>query len=196
VRLDDAFLYLVLDLDAVKPDHAADACEQAIAGGVDIFQLRSADDSRRDAIAAVAEVCRRDDALLVLANEAQLASELGAEGVHLDDVEGAVSQARLAVGDDGIVGVSSRGLDEARLAVAVGADYLVHRAGLQCRADFAGIGAGAAIPLFAGGIGGLEEARSMVELGLYRLCIDGAVLDLEGDLAGQTGEYSALLGRC
>ena len=196
MKIEDAFLYLVLDLDTLSLESVPDMCKDAVAAGVDAVQLRGVDATRRDTVEAVAAVCRQEEALLILANDAELAGELGLDGVHLDDAEGALGVARLSIGEEGLVGVTTRSLDKARLAVAVGADYLVHEVGLQCRADFAGIGPAAGIPLFAGGIGGLAEARSMVELGLYRLCINGAVLELDGDLTSQVGEFSLLLGRC
>jgi len=195
VRLEDAFLCLVLDVAAVPADGVPDLCAAAIAGGADMLRLRGAAAAGREAVARAVTVCRRDDALLVIGGDAALAREVGADGLHLDAADAAIAEARSLLGEGGMVGLSSRTRDEARLAVAVGADYLVHEAGVRCRSDFADLGARAGIPLFAGGIAGVEEAGRMVEAGLLRLCLDAGRLDPAGDLTRQVAAYSRLLGR-
>ena len=55
---------------------------------------------------------------------AELAAEVGADGVHVGQQDMSPRQARAILGPDGIVGVSAHTVEEARAAQAEGADYL------------------------------------------------------------------------
>src|SRR5512139_3644986 len=98
----------------------------AIAGGARVVQVRI-----KDAPAgAVLEAARRIVALsawraLVIVNDrADLALLAGADGVHLGDEDLPVAEARRLLGPDLLVGRTTRTLDEARAAVAAGADHV------------------------------------------------------------------------
>jgi len=67
VRLEDAFLYLILDVSGLSPREAADVCGNAIAGGADVIQVVS---GKKKAVAEtvveqMVDMCRRDDALVI-----------------------------------------------------------------------------------------------------------------------------------
>jgi len=98
----------------------------AIAGGARVVQVRI-----KDAPAgAVLEVARRVVALargraLVLVNDrADLALLAGADGVHVGDEDLPPAEARRLVGPELLVGRTCRTLDEARAAIAEGADHV------------------------------------------------------------------------
>lgn len=98
----------------------------AIAGGARVVQVRV-----KDAPAgAVLEVARRVVALaagraLVIVNDrADLALLSGADGVHLGDEDLPVAEARRLLGPDLLVGRTTRTLEEARAALAEGADHV------------------------------------------------------------------------
>lgn len=98
----------------------------AIAGGARVVQVRV-----KDAPAgAVLEVARRVVALaagraLVIVNDrADLALLSGADGVHLGDEDLPVAEARRLLGPDLLVGSTTRTLEEARAALAEGADHV------------------------------------------------------------------------
>ena len=61
-------------------------------------------------------------AMVLLNGEAELALEVGADGVHLPQGR-SVAQAREALGTDALIGVSAHSLEEALAAEAAGADY-------------------------------------------------------------------------
>jgi thiamine-phosphate pyrophosphorylase len=100
--------------------------EAAIAGGARTVQVRLKGASAGE----VLEVARRVVALarghaLVLVNDrADLALLSGADGVHVGDEDLPVAEARRLVGAGLLVGRTCRTLEEARAAIAAGADHV------------------------------------------------------------------------
>ncbi len=190
--LEDALLYLILD----DPKTSLPAfCADAIAGGVDVIQVSPAVAGGRDGLMAVRDVCRRDDALLVIADDAVLAADVEADGVILNSATSSFGQARASIGLDGLVGMATRSNSDALLGLEVGADFLLHWAGVECPGTFATIPGAAGHPLFAAGLTSLDDAQSIVDRGVYRICLESKMLD-EGDVTEQAAAYSRLLGRC
>ena len=113
MRLEDAFLYMILDASGgAAPE---EVCAAAIAGGVDIIHASSSE-MDRSRLAAVREICRRDDALLVVSDDAAAASAVDADGVHLGSVEDSIGQARAIMGGAGVLGVSTQSGNDAPCA--------------------------------------------------------------------------------
>ncbi len=116
----NARLYLVAD--AIS-DNALDA---ALRGGVDLVQLRmkQADD---DAILAAAarfkRICDAYDVPLIINDRPDLAVAAGAAGVHVGQEDQSVIDARLTVGDDMIVGLSTHDTDQVDVAQDLPLDY-------------------------------------------------------------------------
>jgi len=195
VRLEDALLCWVADLDACNRQQASSLCEQAIDGGVDIVVALSRRDgvSIVDAARAVAEVCRRDDAILMVCDDAELFAEVGADGLHVSGAGISFGQARATVGNAGLVGLSSQTVEDAMLALEVGADYLVHYGGPSSYSDFARMGAGG-VPVFAAGLTEFEDFDGAVRLGCRRLCLEPDHPAVSS-MREQAAELSRLLGR-
>jgi thiamine-phosphate pyrophosphorylase len=126
-RLDRARLYLCTGL---RPDLAAFA-DAALAGGVDIIQLREKGsngplEARAElaALAVLAEVCARHGALLAVNDRADVALAARADVLHLGQDDLPVGWARRVVGEEMIVGRSSHSADEtAAAADEPGVDY-------------------------------------------------------------------------
>lgn len=78
---------------------------------------------RREAL-EIRAVCRRYGVPFLINDAAELAAEVGADGVHVGQQDMSPRQARAILGPDGIVGVSAHTVEEARAAQAEGADYL------------------------------------------------------------------------
>lgn len=123
-RLRDARLYLVCDLRPAGR-MLADVLAEALAGGVDVVQLRDKRVSAEELIAA-AQVARRlcDDAgaLLILNDRPDLVRAAEADGCHVgqDDMEPAAARER--AGADALVGQSTHFPDE--VAEAADVDYI------------------------------------------------------------------------
>jgi thiamine-phosphate pyrophosphorylase len=118
-RLARARLYLVCDR---RPEAFLRA---ALGGGVDVVQLRDKEASDEQVLEA-ARVFRRvaDDhgALFVVNDRPDLAVAAAADGVHVGQDDTAVPEARVVVGPDRIVGLSTHSPDQ--IAAARGVDYI------------------------------------------------------------------------
>jgi len=123
-RLRDARLYLICDL---RPGGRSleDVLAAALAGGVDVVQLRDKQASAEQLIAAAQAarpLCDEARALLILNDRPELVQAAGADGCHVgqDDMEPAAARER--AGSDRLVGQSTHFPDE--VAAAAEADYI------------------------------------------------------------------------
>ncbi|WP_232661648.1 thiamine phosphate synthase [Pseudonocardia sp. TRM90224] len=129
-RLDDARLYLCTDARRERGD-LAEFLDAALAGGVDIVQLRDkgADgplEARAElaALEIIAEACARHGALFSVNDRADIALASGADVLHLGQDDLPVEWARKIVGEDVVIGRSSHSDDEtATAADEAGVDY-------------------------------------------------------------------------
>ena len=129
-RLADARLYLCTDARRERGD-LAEFVDAALAGGVDIVQLRDKGpngplEARQElaALEVIAEACARHGALLAVNDRADIALAAGADVLHLGQDDLPVRWARRVVGEDVIIGRSSH--DEQQSAAAAeepGVDY-------------------------------------------------------------------------
>ena len=129
-RLDDARLYLCTGARRRTGD-LAEFADAALAGGVDIIQLRDKGPDgpleARDELAALevlAEACARHGALLAVNDRADIALAAGADVLHLGQDDLPVRWARKVVGDEVVIGRSSHSPDETLTAAGEpGVDY-------------------------------------------------------------------------
>jgi thiamine-phosphate pyrophosphorylase len=133
-RLASASLYLCTDARRERGDLAAFA-EAALAGGVDIIQLRdkgSPGEQRlgpleaRDELTALevlADAARRHNALLAVNDRADIARAANADVLHLGQDDLPLAIARDVVGPRPLIGRSTHDRDQAAAAVAEPVDY-------------------------------------------------------------------------
>jgi thiamine-phosphate pyrophosphorylase len=120
LRLAESQLYVVLE-----GEPRAGVLEAALRGGVDVVQLRDkelSDDELVRASRPFRKACDRHGALFVLNDRPDLVAACGADGVHVGQSDSSVADARAAVGEDLLVGLSIE--TEAQLDAIGGADYL------------------------------------------------------------------------
>jgi thiamine-phosphate pyrophosphorylase len=122
-RLADARLYLCT---GNRPDLAAFA-DAALAGGVDVIQLREKGMEAQEELAALevlAEACARHGALLSVNDRADVALAAGADVLHLGQDDLPVTWARKILGEDVVIGRSTHDEPQALAAAAEpGVDY-------------------------------------------------------------------------
>jgi len=125
-RLEAARLYLCTDARADRGD-LAEFLDAALAGGVDIVQLRDKTLEAREELAAletVREACERHGALLAVNDRADIAHAVGADVLHLGQRDLPVPYARAILGDRPLIG---RSTSTAELSAAAdreeGVDY-------------------------------------------------------------------------
>ncbi|WP_370969042.1 thiamine phosphate synthase [Amycolatopsis sp. cg9] len=129
-RLDAARLYLCTDARTSRGDLASFA-DAALAGGVDVIQLRDKTGgapleaaAEIAALEVLAEACARHGALLSVNDRADVALAVGADVLHLGQDDIPVPLARRILGDDVVIGRSTHSLDQALSAAAEpGVDY-------------------------------------------------------------------------
>jgi thiamine-phosphate pyrophosphorylase len=113
--------------DGPRPDLLA-AVEAALHGGASVVQYRdkTADAVRRFVEArALVELCHRHGAPLIVNDDVELATQAGADGVHLGEDDADLARARTRLGARAIIGASCYdSLERARDLAAAGADYL------------------------------------------------------------------------
>ncbi|AOY66899.1 thiamine phosphate synthase [Xanthomonas euvesicatoria] len=74
---------------------------------------------------ALREACAAHGVPLIINDDAQLAAQVGAQGVHLGEDDGDVAAARALLGEQAIIGVSSYDdIERARAAAEAGANYV------------------------------------------------------------------------
>ncbi len=124
-RLADAWLYLCMDRRADREDLDG-FLDTVLGAGVDLLQLRDKT-ATRDQLAAASAVFRaaadRHGALFILNDDARLAAEVGADGVHVGQDDLHPSDARVLVGPDAIVGRSTHSTQEVDRALDEDCDY-------------------------------------------------------------------------
>jgi len=101
--------------------------EAALAGGVDLIQLRDkhGDDEQLVAAApAFAAAAARHGALFFLNDRPDLVVPCGADGVHVGQDDLAVADARRLVGPGALVGLSTHSPEQLDAGIAAGADQL------------------------------------------------------------------------
>ncbi len=94
----------------------------AIAGGVDIVQLRdkrlSDDEELTEVVRTAHTICEQMGALLIVNDRPRVALEAGADGVHVGQEDTPVAQVRELVGPDLLIGLSTHTPPEIDAAAA------------------------------------------------------------------------------
>ena len=150
-------------------------------------------DALRVAGIALRSACKDAGVPLLINDDAALAAELGADGVHLGEHDGDVASARRLLGDDAIIGASCYDdIERARRLAAEGASYLAfgaffpsptkpkaRRASLQLLRDSTHLG----LPRVA--IGGItpDNAPSLVDAGADLVAVISGVFDAPDPVA-------------
>lgn len=196
-RLASARLYLVCDCLPGEHD-LAEFLAEAIAGGVDVVQLREKHlegEMLLEAASVAADACDAYGALFVVNDRPDIAAAVRADGVHVGQQDMPVERVREIVGPDMLVGLSTHAPSEIDAALATAADGSPY-------VDYIGVGpvhatptklgrspvgtelvayasAHAHVPFFA--IGGIdaENIEAVLDAGASRVCVLRAICNAE-----------------
>ena len=120
-------LYAVTDRAWVGKQTLYEQVESALKGGATCVQLREKhlgdEDFLREAI-EIHALCQRYGVPLFINDNVEVAIRCHAEGVHVGQSDMEAAQVRQRVGENMMIGVSAHTVEEARRAVAHGADCL------------------------------------------------------------------------
>ncbi len=190
-RLSRARLYLVAGSASGGPDWWT-AVERALtSGAVDVLQLRDKelDDAAFLALARQARaLCDACGALLIVNDRVSLAALCDADGAHVGESDLPAGLARLLLGDERLLGLSTHDAAEVEAAHGQGVDYVglgpcfssetktLRRAPGGPALVVAALPCARDLPLFP--IGGItpENAASLVAAGARRRAVGAAVL--------------------
>jgi thiamine-phosphate pyrophosphorylase len=200
-RLTTARLYLCTDARRERGD-LAEFADAALAGGVDIIQLRDKGspgeqrfgplEARQElaALETLADAARRRGALFAVNDRADIARAAGADVLHLGQDDLPLAVARDIVGDRPVLGRSTHDADQMRRAIQDEVDYFCvgpcwptptkpgrSAPGLDLVRATAGLAP--AKPWFA--IGGIDEGRlpEVIEAGATRVVVVRAITAAE-----------------
>ena len=202
-RLGRARLYFVTD---VRPG-LEELLAAALAGGVDMVQLRdksASDDELVRAAAVFRRLCDEHGALFWLNDRPDLVAACGADGVHVGQDDMPVAEARAAVGADVLVGLSTHSVPQLEAALgsaeadqlsvgpvwetptkegrpAAGLDYVRHAA--RAAGDR---------PWFAIGGIDLDNVREVIAAGASRVVVVRAIRDAGDPRAAAAALRAAL----
>ena len=123
----DTTLYFITDSTGLEENVFLYKVEQALSGGVTIIQLREKNKSTREYMhlaEKVHEISAKYGVPLIIDDRIYVAMAINAEGVHLGQSDMPVNTARKIVGDNMIIGATTKTVEQALEAVKNGADYL------------------------------------------------------------------------
>ena len=123
----DSSMYFITDSTNYSEEEFLYRVEHALMGGITLLQLREKDKSTReymDLAEKVHTLTKKYNVPLIIDDRVDVALAIDAEGVHVGQSDMPVSTARKLMGDDKIVGATTKTVEQAVEAYAQGADYL------------------------------------------------------------------------
>jgi len=182
-------LYLVVD-PSIPRRKLLNIVRKALKGGVDILQFWSPSKSVRK-ISEIAwsllDLANQTRVPLIINNNLQLAKEIGAYGVHMDQYDITPTEARKFLGKESIVGYTlGNDMERLKWAENMGADYVsfcaVFPTSSVTRCEIVPLDSirlaksMTKIPVFASGGINLDNARKVLEAGADGIAVISAIL--------------------
>jgi thiamine-phosphate diphosphorylase len=170
-------------------DAILDIALKVLAGGARLIQYRdkARDKGEQYAVACMLQpLCRESGALFFMNDHADIAMAAEADGVHVGQRDMPVEAVRKVVPESMLIGASTNNLDEARQAVADGADYVsvgrLFPTGSKADTRPATLemlhAVKSAVPVPVCGIGGISESniQSVIDTGADMAAVISAVM--------------------
>lgn len=123
----DSTLYFITDSTGFAEEEFLYRIEQALMGGATLLQLREKEKTTREYIELAKKVHAitiRYDVPLIIDDRVDVALAVDAEGVHVGQADMPVFMARKLIGDNKLVGATTKTVPQALEAYEQGADYL------------------------------------------------------------------------
>lgn len=182
---------------AITPDEPNDAllltlCAAVLAGGAQWLQYRNKAASKATRIRQAAQLlplCRSRGVALIINDDLDVATAVGADGVHLGLGDGSIAAARAALGVDAIIGATCHNrVDLAERAAMEGASYVAFGAfhpsptkpgAAKATPELLTLSQSLGLPRVA--IGGInaDNARPLVDAGADLIAVISAVFDTD-----------------
>ena len=129
-KIRDYSLYLVISEEYGKGRNVLEIAKAAIAGGVDIIQMREKNKPHEELVRLgkkLAALCKESGVLFIVNDDPTIAKEAGADGVHIgqEDIKKyPIDKTRKIIGKDRIIGISADSLDNFKKANEEDVDYI------------------------------------------------------------------------
>ena len=123
----DTTLYFITDSTGFSEEDFLRRTEEALKSGASLLQLREKDKTTREYILLAEKVhtlTKKYNVPLIIDDRVDVALAMGAEGVHLGQSDMPINTARKILGDDFIIGATTKTVPQALEAYQQGADYL------------------------------------------------------------------------
>ena len=124
---DMLLLYAVTDRSRTEKLSLYEQVGLALQGGATMVQLREKKLSEAEIIAEASKLlklCHSYNVPLIINDNADIALEVGADGVHVGIEDAPVAEIRRKAGSGFIIGATAKTIEQAQAAEAAGADYL------------------------------------------------------------------------
>lgn len=120
-------LYAVTDRSWLGKETLYEQVEKALKGGATMVQLREKELDEaafRQEAEEILKLCRNYHVPFIVNDNVELAKSIGADGVHIGQSDMELTRAREMLGQDAIIGVTAKTVEQAKAAETGGADYL------------------------------------------------------------------------
>lgn len=124
---ENLLLYAVTDRSWTENQTLYEQLEDALIGGVTCVQLREKNLSEEDFIqeaVEIRELCRKYNVSLIINDNINVAIKSNADGIHVGQEDVSAAEIRKLVGDNFIIGVTAKTVEQAKKAENDGADYI------------------------------------------------------------------------
>jgi len=102
-------LYAITDENLIPEEHFSQTIELALQGGARIIQYRDKSNNQQKRLQQAGDLrslCEHYQATFIVNDDIELARSVSADGVHLGKDDASILKARLALGNNAIIGVS------------------------------------------------------------------------------------------
>ena len=124
---EDLLLYAVTDSRWLNGERLYDQVEKALKGGATFIQLREKELDQEhffEEAVEIKELCARYHVPFVINDNVEIALKMDADGVHVGQSDMEISKVREILGENAVIGVTAKTVEQAKAAEAAGATYL------------------------------------------------------------------------
>ncbi len=188
----DTTMYFITDSGNYSEEEFLYRVEEACKGGVTLIQLREKEKSTREYIELAEKVhaiTKRYNIPLIIDDRVDVALAIDAEGVHVGQSDMPVKTARKLMGEDKIVGATTKTIEQAQTAYSEGADYLgvgaIYPTTTKVKTILTSVDTlkeiVKAVPIKVNAIGGLNKDNIEVlkDSGIDGICVVSAIMKAE-----------------
>lgn len=185
-------LYFITDSTGLTEGEFLYRVEEACKGGVTLIQLREKDKTTREYISIAEklhEITQRYDIPLIIDDRVDVALAINAEGVHVGQSDMPVDMARKLMGNDKIIGATTKTVSQAVEAYEKGADYLgvgaIYPTTTKVKTVLTSVDTlkeiVKAVPVKVNAIGGLnrDNIHVLKDSGIDGICVVSAIMKSE-----------------